>query len=41
METKIFPVLLIDILQFFDSEPEQIVLMSSPDPDVTWTEKKI
>ena len=39
METKIFPVLLIDILQFFDSEPEQIVLMSSP--DVTWTEKKI
>ena len=39
MEMKIFPVLLIDILQFFDSEPEQFVLMSSP--DVTWTEKKI
>ena len=37
METKIFPVL--GNLQFFDSEPEQIVLMSSP--DVTWTEKKI
>ena len=43
METKIFPVL--GNLQFFDSEqascsePEQFVLMSSP--DVTWTEKKI
>ena len=37
--TRIVSFIVLDILQFFDSEPEQFVLMSSP--DVTWTEKKI